>query len=208
MRSASIVLALAMVMGAAASFLPSNARALEPPKLSVFFEAGVGNDTIFSLKTIVLPSVPIILNVTIINNSTGPPSPPMAHTFSIRDNTPATRIQIWVNTTGARASVEFAVNSTKEIYYGGQLFQAESSNAGGIKFFCFPHEQAVMVGNIVVGGVSTPQSPELGIFLRAYWIGIIGLVAMLVWTVITYFIIKATSRHHADHSEHIRRGLT
>jgi hypothetical protein len=30
---------------------------------------------------------------------------------------------------------------------------------------------------------------------------------MLLWTVITYFIIKGSSRHLKDHRDHIRRGL-
>jgi hypothetical protein len=64
-----------------------------------------------------------------------------------------------------------------------------------------------MVGNLVVGGVSAPESPEIGVFLRAYWIGLIGLAAMLVWTGITYFIIKGSSRHLRDHHDHIRKGL-
>ena len=64
-----------------------------------------------------------------------------------------------------------------------------------------------MVGNIVVGGTTTAAAPEIGVFLRAYWIGLIGLAAMLVWTGIAYFIIKSSSRHLRDHHDHIRRGL-
>ncbi len=72
MRSVSIVLALAMVMAPTLAFLTSNARALEPQKLTVKIEAGEGAQLIFNPATIILPVVPIILNVTVINNSTDP----------------------------------------------------------------------------------------------------------------------------------------
>ena len=206
MRSASIVLAIAIVMAAALVTLPSPARALEPPKLSITIEAGVGDLFAFNPTTIVLPSVPITLNVTLVNNGTGPAN--TAHTFSIRDSAGTKHIEIWANATGERSSVEFAVNSTTQMSFRGALFTPETAAAGGFKFFCTPHETVGMVGNIVIGGVAQRPQPEIGVFLRAYWIGIIGLVAMLVWTGITYFIIKASSRHSMDHREHIRRGLT
>src|SRR2546425_1766956 len=174
MRSVSIVLALAMVLSATLTFVPSEARALEPPKLSITVEAGTEGLLRFTPATIVVPSVPIILNVTLFNNDTTDTE----HTFSIRESgVTAPRVDLAVAHPGNRTSIEFAVNSTNQIYFGGQLFRAEASSAGGIKFFCRPHEPAGMVGNIVVGGVTPPTSPELGIFLRAYWIGIIGLVA-------------------------------
>ena len=92
MRSVSIVLALAMVMATSLAFMPSTARALEPPKLSITIEAGVGSDPKFSPATIVLPSVPIILNVTLVNNQTGPGQQGTQHTFSIRDSSKATNL--------------------------------------------------------------------------------------------------------------------
>jgi len=48
---------------------------------------------------------------------------------------------------------------------------------------------------------------EKGILLRAYWIGIIGIAATLLWVIISYFLIKSSSRHHTDHREHVRKGL-
>ncbi|TLZ65071.1 MAG: hypothetical protein E6K13_00375 [Methanobacteriota archaeon] len=174
MRSVSIVLALAMVMALALVILPSPTRALDPPKLSITIEAGVGRDLRFNPATIVLPSVPIILNVTLVNNQTGPGQQNTQHTFSIRDSSKAKHIEIWVNTTRARASVEFAVNSTTQMSVRGVLFTAETALAGGFLFFCSPHEAVGMVGNIVIGGVAQRPSPEIGVFLRAYWIGIIS----------------------------------
>ena len=203
MRSLSIVLALAMVMATSLVFVAPTSRAPALSRLFVTIEAGHADQNVFTPATIVLPSVPIILNVTVINNST---DINMLHTFSIRDNTGTKHIEITVPHPGDNASVEFAVNSSNQIYYGGQLFRAEAGGTG-IKFFCSPHEPVGMVGSIVVGGVTPPPSPELGIFLRAYWIGIIGLIAMLVWVGITYFLIKASSRHNTDQRDHIRRGL-
>jgi len=205
MRSVSIFLALAMVMAATLALLTIPVRAVDPPKLSITVEAGVGANFVFNPATIVLPQVPIILNVTLFNNGTGAADTP--HTFSIRDSTGAFRVDIQAAAHGDRASVEFTVATPKTIVLGAQSFQAEASAAGGIKFFCKPHETLNMVGNIVVGGTTTAAAPEIGVFLRAYWIGLIGLAAMLVWTGIAYFIIKSSSRHLRDHHDHIRRGL-
>ncbi len=203
MRAVSIFLALAMAMAGTLAFFPSGARAAEVPKLSITIEGGQGNSFVFSPATIVLPQVPIIVNVTLLNNGTTAIG---RHTFTINDNTGATKIDIEAAQPGDRVSVEFAVNSTNQIYFRGVLFQAEASNSGGIRFYCIPHAPG-MAGNIVVGGVSAPQKPEIGVFLRAYWIGLIGLAAMLVWTGIAYFIIKGSSRHLRDHHDHIRKGL-
>ena len=206
MRAISIFLALAMVMAGTLAFLPQNVGAVDPPKLLITVEAGVGADFRFNPATIILPQVPIVLNVTLFNNGTVD----TLHTFSIRDSAGTRRVNIETLHHGDRASLEFTVSSATSIVVGGTSYQAEASPAGGIKFFCTPHESLnpPMMGNIVVGGATQKQSPEIGIFLRAYWIGLIGLAAMLLWTVITYFIIKGSSRHLKDHRDHIRRGLT
>jgi len=206
MRAISIFLALAMVMAGTLAFLPQNVGAVDPPKLLITVEAGVGADFRFNPATIILPQVPIVLNVTLFNNGTA--TTPTAHTFSIRDSAGTKRVDIRTSARGDRASLEFTVSSANTIVVRGVSYQAEASSAGGIKFYCEPHEAVNMVGNIVVGGATQKQSPEIGIFLRAYWIGLIGLAAMLLWTVITYFIIKGSSRHLKDHRDHIRRGLT
>ena len=203
MRSVSIFLALAMVMAATLAFLSNPVGAVDPPKLSITVEAGVGANFVFSPATIILPQVPILLNVTLFNNGTVD----TLHTFSIRDSTGTNRVNIQTPAHGSRASLEFTVKTANTIVLGAQSFQAEASPAGGIKFYCVPHEAVNMIGNIVVGGTTTSAAPEIGVFLRAYWIGLIGLAAMLVWTGIAYFIIKSSSRHLRDHHDHIRRGL-
>ncbi len=200
MRAVGVVLALALVMPAAL-VLSRDASAADVPKLSLTVEAGPGNTFVFDPAQIVLPQVPIILNITVFNNGTTGP-----HTFSIRDSGGTMKIDVQVPAQNDRAQVEFAVNSTNEIYYNGELFQAEAMG-GSIKFFCVPHEAMGMVGTIVLGGTTTAPSENLGVFLRAYWIGLIGLAAMLVWIGITYYIIKASSSHFKDQREHLRRGL-
>ena len=203
MRAVSIFLALAMVMAGTLAFLPQNAVALETPKLTITVEAfNDATQFVFRPNTIILPQVPIILNVTLFNNGTG------THTFTIDDGSGAHRVDLTVNAHGDRATTEFTVASATQITVGTQTYTAEASPAGGILFFCIPHRSLNMVGTLVVGGVSAPQKPEIGVFLRAYWIGLIGLAAMLLWTGITYFIIKGSSRHLRDHHDHIRRGLT
>ena len=203
MRAVSIFLALAMVMAGILAFLPRSTVALDTPKLSITVEAfNDASQFVFHPSTIILPQVPIILNVTLFNNGT------TLHTFTIDDNAGNHRVDITVTAHGDRANVEFTVTSATQISVGGPSFTAEASNAGGIQFYCIPHKTLPMVGNLVVGGTAPKASPEIGVFLRAYWIGLIGLAAMLLWTGITYFIIKGSSRHLKDHHDHIRRGLT
>ena len=90
--------------------------------------------------------------------------------------------------------------------YNGTQFTPQPSPAGGILFYCIPHQTAGMVGRIALAGLAPPPV-EKGILLRAYWIGLIGIAVTLLWVVISYYIIKSSSRHFKDHAEHVRRGL-
>jgi len=204
MRSLSVIVTLAVLL-ASLSFVPPTGAAAGLPKYSVVVEAGVGADFVFAPARIVLPQVPVTLNVTLIHNGSGSASQ-VLHTFTIRDNAGDERISIEVAAKGDVNSTEFIVQSAREITFNNQTFTAQL-RGGGILFFCVPHELLGMVGTIVVG-TEARTVPELGLFLRAYWIGLIGLAAMLVWIGITYFIIKSSSRHLTDHREHVRRGLT
>src|SRR2546430_1386147 len=68
--------------------------------------------------------------------------------------------------------------------------------------------RAGIAGRIALAGAPAGGQPaEKGILLRAYWIGIIGIAATLLWVIISYFLIKSSSRHHTDHREHVRKGL-
>ena len=113
-------------------------------------------------------------------------------------------VRVWENRTGMGAETEEA-NGLTNITYNGASFTPESSGQG-IRWYCVPHRAAGMVGEILLAGVTAP-TPEKGILIRAYWIGIIGIAATLLWTIISYFIIKSSSRHFKDHHEHVRKGL-
>jgi hypothetical protein len=64
-----------------------------------------------------------------------------------------------------------------------------------------------MVGYIAIGGAAEATEPqEKGVYLRAYWIGLLGFAGTLLLVGISYFVIKGSSRHYRDHHEHIRRG--
>ena len=82
-------------------------------------------------------------------------------------------------------------------------------DGGLIKFFCIPHESAQMKGHVVLASATTStETPQMGVFLRAYWIGLLGIAGTMLLVAISYFVIKGSSRHYRDHREHIRRGLT
>ena len=86
----------------------------------------------------------------------------------------------------------------------GTSFVPEPSGSG-IRFYCTVHP-VTMVGLISLASLPAAV-PEKGILLRAYWIGIIGIAVTLVWVGIAYYVIKSSSRHFVDHSEHVRKGL-
>ncbi len=201
MRSLSVIVTLAVLL-ASLSFVPSTGVTAGLPKYSVVVEAGVGADFIFAPARIVLPQVPVILNVTLFHNGSAGQG---VHTFTINDQQGVVRINVNL-TEGQTNWTEFIVQSAREITFNNKTFIAQL-RGGGIYFYCAPHEALAMVGAIVIG-TEERAIPELGLFLRAYWIGLIGLAAMLVWIGITYFIIKSSSRHLTDHREHVRRGLT
>ncbi len=172
-------------------------------KLSVTVGVDPGGNLRFAPATILIPQVNITLNVTFVNNYT---TPGMNHTFTIY-NSDTTLIEISTGDVprGSSASLEFHINTMTNITYKNASFVPESSGQG-IRWFCIPHRSAGMVGEILLAGV-TPPTPQKGINLRAYWIGIIGIAATLVWTGISYFLIKSSSRHFKGHREHVRKGL-
>jgi len=147
------------------------------------------------------------LNITVVNVD-----PTLtAHTFSI--NPKAGRPPILEFPLNANDRVQFSlvVLDTTKIEYGGRTIDtAAQEDTKGIEFYCFPHKGDKMVGSIVIGGAATTtaaEGRELGVFLRAYWIGVIGILATILLTVISYWIIKGQSRHYRDHTEHVRKGL-
>jgi len=191
-----------------ASATPAPAPGLaQSPKLYVTVGVDQGGATHFLPATIIIPQVNITLNVTFVNNYTVGGG--MVHTFSIA-NSDNSVIVINNLTTGsvapgANLSFEFHINSLTNITYKGVSFTPESSGQG-IRWYCIPHRGAGMTGEILLAGLTAP-TPEKGILIRAYWIGIIGIAATLAWTIVSYFLIKSSSRHFKDHSEHLRKGL-
>ncbi len=96
---------------------------------------------------------------------------------------------------GDTGTVEFWINTTGEFPYWCSV---------GL------HRQLGMEGTFIVGVApagEVPEAVEQGIPLRAYWIGLIGIFAMIAVIVVAYFAIKYESRHHLDERDHRRRGL-
>jgi plastocyanin len=188
---------------AEASVAPPTAAAMPSSELSIGVGVDPGGNVRFVPATILIPQVNITLKVTFYNNYT---TPGMDHTFSIF-NSDMTAIEISTGNVapGTNATVEFHINTMTNITYNGTSFVPEAT-AQGIRWFCIPHRAAGMVGEILLAGL-TATTPQKGINLRAYWIGIIGIAATLAWTGISYFVIKSSSRHQKGHREHIRKGL-
>jgi len=190
-----------------ASATPAPPGVAQSPKLYVTVGVDQGGATRFLPATIIIPQVNITLNITFVNNYTVGAG--MVHTFSIANSDDSVIVINNLTTgsvaSGANLSFEFHINSLTNITYKGVSFTPESSGQG-IRWFCIPHRGAGMTGEILLAGLTAP-TPEKGILIRAYWIGIIGIAATLAWTIISYFIIKSSSPHFKDHSEHLRKGL-
>lgn len=212
MKRAFVLLVLGVTLAlavASPAVGPSRGQVSIPiPRLSLTVIAGPGSQLVFEPARVPIPQVPIILNITVLNNGTVGP-----HTFSINDAASNLKIDVRVTNQNDQGSVEFQINSSAtvagalgDIFYNGSSFRPAAS-ANGIQFYCAPHLSVGMVGEIVLASAGGGTTEEKGFFLRAYWIGIIALAAMLLWIGITYFVIKSSSRHFTDHGEHMRRGL-
>jgi plastocyanin len=209
---AAMVLALGLSTAVAAPF---PARPPSPTlNITIYAETQGGKPTFVlhgSGTDILVGSVPTQINVTFVNND----SVPEFHTFSINSAQAATGPPIIngrVNATGDVTHVGFILNTTTKVQVNSTAtaVNAETStdaNGQFIRFYCQPHRSAGMVGQIRLRtSAGAPPTIE-GFQLWAFWIGSIAMVATLGFMGVTYFIIKASSRHNTDEREHIRRGL-
>ena len=207
MKRFALIIATSLLMAVGTPFLvPVVAAQTTPiPTLTLTIIGETNNSKqVFSKPLILLPEIPLDLVITFHNGD-----PTMAHSFTIADvnGTPPYPINSQILSPGApNVTLSFTVLSLTRIAYNGTQFTPQPSPAGGILFFCIPHQAAGMVGRIDLAGLAPPTA-EKGILLRAYWIGLIGIAVTLLWVVISYYIIKSSSRHFKDHADHVRRGL-
>ncbi len=205
MKRFALIIATTLLMAVGTPFLvPVVAAQTTPiPTLSLTIVGETNNSKqVFSKNLILLPELPYNLVITFHNGD-----PVMAHSFTIADVNGTPQINSLILNPGApNVTLSFTVLSLTRIAYNGTQFTPQPSPAGGILFYCIPHQTAGMVGRIDLAGLAPPPV-EKGILLRAYWIGLIGIAVTLLWVVISYYIIKSSSHHFKDHAEHVRRGL-
>jgi len=205
MKRFALIIATTLLMAVGTPFLvPVVAAQTTPiPTLSLTIVGETNNSKqVFSKNLILLPELPYNLVITFHNGD-----PVMAHSFTIADVNGTPQINSLILNPGApNVTLSFTVLSLTRIAYNGSQFTPQPSPAGGILFYCIPHQTAGMVGRIALAGLAPPPV-EKGILLRAYWIGLIGIAVTLLWVVISYYIIKSSSHHFKDHAEHVRRGL-
>ena len=205
MKRFALIIATTLLMAVSTPFLvPVVAAQTTPiPTLSLTIVGETNNSKqVFSKNLILLPELPYNLVITFHNGD-----PVMAHSFTIADVNGTPQINSLILNPGApNVTLSFTVLSLTRIAYNGSQFTPQPSPAGGILFYCIPHQTAGMVGRIALAGLAPPPV-EKGILLRAYWIGLIGIAVTLLWVVISYYIIKSSSHHFKDHAEHVRRGL-
>ena len=203
MRRVALIAATILLALVAMPVSLPNARSQAVPMptetLTVFGET-TGGRQVFAPNQILVPQVPIHIVLTFHNNDTV-----MDHSFTINDANGTATINTNIIRPGVNVTLNFTLFSMTKVLYNGTNFTPEASGTG-IRFYCIPHAQAGMVGQILLAGLTAPPA-EKGILLRAYWIGIIGIAATLVWVGISYYVIKSSSRHFMDNREHVRKGL-
>ncbi len=203
MRTLALIMSTFLMVAVMAGVaLPTaEAQVVPTPTLTVFvFGETVGGKQVFSPSQILIPQVPVHLVVTFHNNDT------MQHTFSMSDVNGTLQVNTDYVNPAQNVTVEFTVVTMTQVALNNGTRFTPEAGANGILFYCIPHRGAGMTGQIVLASVAPPAA-EKGILLRAYWIGIIGIAITLVWVGVTYFVIKSSSRHFVDHSEHVRKGL-
>ncbi len=177
----------------------------------------VGGNYRFVPSVILIPSVPIVLNITFYNNQST--STPVAHTFTINDKAGNPVIDTGLVNPQTNVTFQFTINSMTNITFSNATLTNRSftpgpspapgaTDNGTIQWYCIPHAALGMTGVIMLAtAVPAASQPQRGVFLRAYWIGMIGIAAMLVWIGISYYVIKSYSPHFKDNREHLRKGL-
>lgn len=206
----TVMLAVLATPAAAASPTPAQPSAFVPT-LTVLVEGEtVGGRQVFVPDVILVPQVPIQLEITFHDNDT------MGHSFTINDQNSTKKIDTGIIAANATANVTFTVvnitSTSGVISYNGTTFLAEMGPSG-ILWYCIPHRGTGVPGQGMVGQIELASAqqaaatPEKGVLLRAYWIGIIGIAAMIVWVGISYFVIKSSTPRFRDNREHVRKGL-
>ncbi len=223
----TLVLVVAVVM-LAVSFaaLPASASVPAPaiqassgptiPSLTIqVIGETIGTKYTFVPSVILLPQVPILLNLTFYNNQSV--SSGVQHTFTINDKSGNPVIDTGLVTPQTNVTFRFLINSMTNITFSNATITNRSftpgpfpsgTDNGTIQWYCIPHVSLGMTGVIMLAtAIPTAAAPQNGVFLRAYWIGMIGIASMLVWIGISYFVIKESSVHFKDNKAHVRKGL-
>ncbi len=171
----------------------------------------------FVPSVILIPQVPIVLNITFYNNQSV--ADKVQHTFTINDNKANPVIDTGLVSPQTNVTFEFTINSMTNITFSNRTLTnrsftpgpaptASPTDNGTIQWYCIPHVGLGMTGVIMLAtAIPATSAPQRGVFLRAYWIGMIGIASMLVWIGISYYVIKSYSPHFRDHREHVRKGL-
>lgn len=208
MRSGALVVILSLATTLAALGLAPPATAQPaPPRMALqVYGETVGGAFVFTPSQILIPQVPIVLNITFVNNETVASG--MIHSFTINDNG---GVVVVINSgllqPQQNVSLEFTVVALDQVLFGNATFAPEPTASGrGILYYCIPHRGVGMIGEIVLATAPAPPT-DLGVVIRAYWIGIIAIIAMVGWIGISYFVVKSSSRRFTDHKEHVRKGL-
>jgi len=215
LRFAVLGIALAVVL--ATILLPPPVQGSHVPykgKIEYIIHlSGEHEKPVFSPLRLLVPATGFLVNLTIIYDGQDFGNHTLTFKLKTGDVLEGTDREI---VRGDTVYMEFEVNETNKIKYNptsrsaenGTLYQL-TEKQGGMYFYCIPHEGLGMKGTLVVGGetTATEGDAELGLFIRAYWIGLIGFAVMLLVVFISYYVIKSESRHHTDAREHQRKGL-
>lgn len=215
---AVVILAVCFSALPAAASVPNTgtAPAAVTPELTIqIIGETIGTKYVFVPAVILIPQVPIILNVTFYNNQSTASG--VQHTFTINDAKGNQVIDTGLVNPQTNVSFRFTINSMTNVTFSNSTITNRSfqpgpppsgTDNGTIQWYCIPHVALGMVGTIMLAtAVPAAATGQNGVFLRAYWIGMIGIASMIVWIGISYFVIKSYSPHFKDNKAHVRKGL-
>src|SRR6266480_4504848 len=179
MKRFALIIATTLLVAVSTPFLvPVVAAQTTPiPTLTLTITGETNNSKqVFSKPLILLPEIPLDLVITFHNGD-----PTMAHSFTIADvnGTPPYPINSQILSPGApNVTLSLTVLSLTRISYNGTQFTPQPSPAGGILFFCIPHQAAGMVGRIDLTELIRSDAPRRSAMAS---LALGGLVVGVVW---------------------------
>ena len=96
-----------------------------------------------------------------------------------------------------------------KLYDTGHTYEHTFETKGEYSYYCTPHKTAGMIGKVIVNDAGAPASsggggaeeadPEhMGVPIQAHFVGLATILAIIVSTIFTFFVLKYGESPHAS----------